>query len=310
MNKLGCFIILFVGCKVCEGQNLVPNGSFEQYTTCPTICTQLDSALFWVNPTWATPDYFNACSASSTAGVPNNLLGFQYAHSGNGYAGIILYENTVMDARDYIEVPLITSLSPGFSYHFEMYVNSANIMHYAIDTIGVYFSNTLIYGINNFLNLPFTPQIQCSSGYITDTLNWLMLSANYIATGGESYIVIGNFNNDLNTNAIISNPLFSWDAAYTYIDDVSLTRLTGIEEQNTNEEIKISPNPFADKLNITLKRNEPLEVILYDITSRKILNQTFTNSISINTGELSKGIYIYEVRNKNGVIKKGKVVKD
>jgi hypothetical protein len=74
--------------------------------------------------------------------------------------------------------------------------------------------------------------------------------------------------------------------------------------------IELFPNPFSDKLNITLKRNERVEVIIYDITSRKIFNQTFTNSISINTEELSKGIYIYEVRNKNGVIKKGKVVKD
>ena len=36
----------------------------------------------------------------------------------------------------------------------------------------------------------------------------------------------------------------------------------------------------------------------------------FINSISINTEQLAKGIYLYEVRNKNGVIKKGKVVKD
>lgn len=70
------------------------------------------------------------------------------------------------------------------------------------------------------------------------------------------------------------------------------------------------PNPFTDKINITVKRNELVEVSLYDVTSRKIVNQSFTNSTSINTEQLSKGIYIYEVRNKNGVIKKGKVVKD
>jgi para-aminobenzoate synthetase component 1 len=74
--------------------------------------------------------------------------------------------------------------------------------------------------------------------------------------------------------------------------------------------IQISPNPFSNKINITAKRNEIIEVNLFDVTSRKISNQSFTNSTSINTEQLTKGIYLYEVRIKNGVIKKGKVVKD
>ncbi|MEO5572248.1 MAG: T9SS type A sorting domain-containing protein, partial [Bacteroidia bacterium] len=78
-----------------------------------------------------------------------------------------------------------------------------------------------------------------------------------------------------------------------------------------NQEVFILfPNPFSDKLNITVKGNQPAEIIFYDITSRKIFNQTFTNSITINTGQIAKGIYIYEVRDKKGVVRKGKVVKE
>jgi hypothetical protein len=79
----------------------------------------------------------------------------------------------------------------------------------------------------------------------------------------------------------------------------------------------VYPNPFSDKLNITTKTNDPLEITLFDITSRKLLHQQFTNTLTLNTSHLSKGIYIYELRpvpfssgNKNAVIKKGKVVKD
>lgn len=75
----------------------------------------------------------------------------------------------------------------------------------------------------------------------------------------------------------------------------------------------VYPNPFTDKLNTTLKTNEPLQLNLYDITSREILTQTFTNTTTINTEQLAKGIYIYEVRNPGApgeVIKKGKVVKE
>jgi type IX secretion system substrate protein len=71
----------------------------------------------------------------------------------------------------------------------------------------------------------------------------------------------------------------------------------------------VSPNPFTNELTVTTNSNELSQIILYDIASQKLLQQKFTNSISINTAQLSKGIYMYEVRNKNGVIKKGKVVK-
>jgi len=74
--------------------------------------------------------------------------------------------------------------------------------------------------------------------------------------------------------------------------------------------ICISPNPFADKLNCATNTNEFSEFILYDIASRELLRQTFTNTASLNTEQLAKGIYIYEVRNKDGLCKKGKVVKD
>lgn len=75
-------------------------------------------------------------------------------------------------------------------------------------------------------------------------------------------------------------------------------------------EINLYPNPFSNSLNISNSSGELSVVILYDITSRKLLQKSFLNSTSLNTQQLAKGIYLYEIRNKNGVIKKGKVVKD
>lgn len=71
----------------------------------------------------------------------------------------------------------------------------------------------------------------------------------------------------------------------------------------------ISPNPFSDKLNFTINNKEHSEIILYDIASRKLMQQKFLNTVSLNTSHLAKGIYLYEMRNANRVIKKGKVVK-
>lgn len=85
---------------------------------------------------------------------------------------------------------------------------------------------------------------------------------------------------------------------------------TGIEETGTRENVYVSPNPFSGTLNIATSDNGISEAVLYDIASRKILSKEFRNALSLNTDQLAKGWYFYEVRGKDGVCRKGKVVKD
>lgn len=85
---------------------------------------------------------------------------------------------------------------------------------------------------------------------------------------------------------------------------------TGIAEIITNIESVLYPNPITNELNIKTNINQPTVITLYDITSRKLLQETFTTTTTLNTTQLASGIYIYEVRNKNGVLKQGKVIKE
>jgi hypothetical protein len=73
----------------------------------------------------------------------------------------------------------------------------------------------------------------------------------------------------------------------------------------------VYPNPFNNEININFSGSTSItEVLFYDLTSRVILQQSFLNTVSINTEQLAKGIYFYELRNKNVDIKKGKVLKE
>jgi len=74
-------------------------------------------------------------------------------------------------------------------------------------------------------------------------------------------------------------------------------------------EIAIYNNPMTDKFEIKTNSNEVIEIIVYGTDSKKIVQQQFIHDVSLNTSQLAKGIYLYEVRNKNGIIKKGKMVK-
>jgi hypothetical protein len=315
MNKQFCLIILLLTSRVCTSQNLVPNGDFEQYSGCPAFISDFDSLLNWFNPCLppygvtgtlsGSPDYFNACSGV-WVGIPSNNYGYQYAHSGSGYAGLIPFSFS-MNFREYIEVPLASSLIANTDYYFEMYVSVSNRSSMAIDTIAIYFSDTAIANLHSHQPLQYNPQIKIA-GFITDTLNWVAVSGTFTATGGENYLIIGNFNDDLNTNMITLNGdnLF----CHLYIDDVSLTAIMSIEEESQRPGIKIYPNPISDNLHIVVDNNELFEILIYDFYSREIIRKQFYKFTTLNTEQLAKGFYLYEVRSKDGFCHKGKVVKD
>ncbi len=308
---------MFFTSGVSIGQNLVPNGDFEQYSGCPNDDGQIDSALFWMNPTvgggtfGGTPDYFNQCSSSSQADVPQNTMGFQQPRSGNGYSGIYLrFVNTVAEYREYIETSLSSSLIANACYYFEMHFSLANNHRYTSDAISVYFSDTSITGITNYASLPYIPQLNNSAGNFADTLNWVSISGTYTAQGGENYLIIGNFKSDTLTTFILANSVGHTNTSYVYIDDVTLTPCTNVEQENDKPAINIYPNPTTDKIYITSTENDLLVFELHDIFGKTLFKYSFTNSTIINTGQLAKGIYFYDLRKQKAVIKKGKNVKE
>lgn len=105
---------------------------------------------------------------------------------------------------------------------------------------------------------------------------------------------------------IIAGEAFTYECSASLNCDISVN----INEHNEQKYFTLFPNPFSNKLNFTFNNNELSEIIIYDITSRKILQQKFTSSVSLNTEQLAKGLFLYEVRNKDSSCKKGKVVKD
>ena len=93
--------------------------------------------------------------------------------------------------------------------------------------------------------------------------------------------------------------------------DPDTCSLTGINETgDESSELEIFPNPFSEKLNISINSHQPAEIIIYDMNSKKVMHKTFTKAVSINTKSLAKGIYVYEVKNKNGYFRRAKIVKN
>ncbi len=84
---------------------------------------------------------------------------------------------------------------------------------------------------------------------------------------------------------------------------------TGLNETKEGG-FEIYPNPSNDNLIVESNVMGLSEFILYDPASRTILQQKFSNFICVNTDQLAKGIYFYQIINKIGSTETGKVVKN
>lgn len=166
---------------------------------------------------------------------------------------------------------------------------------------------------------------QYSNSHDVMGVDWLSLDSiiwkyNYCPTFSDSLysahlILALDFNLDfglapsdtvIGIKIIFLQPTGDADFAGSYI--ISRQNV-GINEIGAKSEVNIYPNPFFDNINIKTNENELTEIVFYDVTSRRVIDSHFTNLISFNTNQLAKGIYFYEVRNKDGLISTGKVVK-
>jgi hypothetical protein len=215
-------LILSILTTLAKGQNLIPNPSFETYTLCPNAGSEIYSAVPWTGPTTNSSDYFNVCSP--TRGVPRHgAYAFQYPKTGNAYAGIWGLNGIGTNYREYAQTSLLSPLVAGKCYYIEFYINLYNNLNFGINNIAAHISSTAFTSTlsfpGNILNL--TPHaIKFGNPVITDTLNWTKISGIYDAIGGEEYIIIGNFFDDLNTDTVTMQG--GYPGAYYYIDDVSL----------------------------------------------------------------------------------------
>jgi OmpA-OmpF porin, OOP family len=306
--NISFLIFLLIFSTKVPAQNLVTNGDFEQLVSCPTGLSQLTSTVSWFTPTNGSPDYFHECSTGS-ADVPENIFGYQYAHSGEGYGGIEPWAVSPNGYREYFETQLSSPLVAGTCYYFEMYVNTGDVCQFTTDDIQVYFSDVVVTGIATNQNLSFTPQISNVTGNFIDTMSWVPVTGMYTATGGEEYIIIGNFKNNSQTDTMEVNATGTNVYIYFYIDDVTLTVCTGNNELDDDHRVSIYPNPAVDFINIETASGNSAEFLIYDAASKKLLDIKNMIKTTIDISHLEKGVYYYKLRYDDGVIKTGKVMK-
>jgi hypothetical protein len=284
-----------------DAQNLVLNPGLESYITCPGFGQFSNSYIDnWDKPTYGSTDYYNY-------NCPGIVPSQQVPHAGDAYAGIIAY-NYGQEYREYMTGMLNAPLNPGATYYCEFYVSLNDGYIQAVKEIGAYFSASSPGPYANSLHVPLTPQIQNTVTLLDDTSNWMRISGYFLASGGEQYVTIGNFNDDAGTTIVQVGSVGSY-GSYYFVDDVWLSLAEGTSvNENEKDRIEISPNPVKDKLIVSGKNFNQATLIFYNAMGEKVLEVVQSSNAEIDVSALTEGIYFVEINSGENIFRKKIIV--
>lgn len=295
MNKLFLISLLLLS-PLCAawGQvssNLVFNPSFEDYVDCPKkieskgVLTVVEG---WYQPTAGSADYYNRC-ATRECGVPQNKLGYQMPHSGNGYCGIYCSKN---EYREYLQTELREPLKAGVHYRVSFQVCLSENSTGAVSSIGALFTSDRISDtaknilmkksqrslgslVNQVISTPYSPQV-VSNHILADTAEWMEIGGEFIAEGGELFLTIGNFF-DVAHSGIAEYDWLSQmlTGSYYYIDDVSVIQVSeDTPSIPDTQELKSSAIP-ATQQTLSVGSTLVLHDIYFQFDRSVILQQSY-----------------------------------
>ena len=267
--------------------NLVYNASFEDNRECPRKIEALGVLTIvegWYQPTAGSADYYNVCG-SKDCGVPGNKLGHQPARSGNAYCGIYCSKTTY---REYLQTELKEPLKKGAKYRVSYWVNLSSNSNCAVSSMGALLTtervtdtvkgvlmarewSELAPGVRQSVSTYYKPQV-VSDVLLADTAEWMEVSGEMTAEGGERFLTIGNFHaagrSGIEEVEWVSGLL---GGAYYYIDDVEI-RLVA-EAVDTVEEKESEPQ--ATEAVPTVGETLTLREIYFQYDKTILLQQSY-----------------------------------
>ena len=214
-----------------DSENLVANPSFESTDKKVKRLGSIANATGWTSPTGVRADLFVSSNIPDLS-VPENIYGSEVAKDGDNYAGIVSYSYGNKVPRSYIMSKMDAPMKKGMTYCVKFNVSLSEASKYASNNIGALFLKKPK-GTDAKLPIIDEPSVVHFNNdmkIMNARYNWTEVCGTFISTGGEKYIMLGNFLSDYETK--YERMKKSKDvkvkeliAAYYYVDEVSVQLL-------------------------------------------------------------------------------------
>jgi hypothetical protein len=196
-------------------------------------------------------------------------------------------------------------------------------------------SNSVSILINSFPNIKTQPtdqtallgspavfHVEVTGTGTGDTYTWrkglteLINNGNISGADTESLTIIAVTSEDTssNYNVVISGICLNDTTSQNASLSIELAAdITSLDISNTSENISVFPNPFTGSINVVI--NEVIqtnsEIHLYNPMGMMVLSKKLTPQLNtIETNNLAKGIYLYNVISDGKILKYGKLVRN
>lgn len=194
------------------------------------------------------------------------------------------------------------AIDPGFFYE-----SPSNNIGLRLSTVAFLPSNPA--PIDNFAHLR-------SISIISDTANWVQISGSIVADSAYSYLILGNFYDDANTDTttLTCGTCQNW-FSYYLIDDVcvstdsslcnggidALPCVVSVEENSFEKQFSIYPNPVTNFVIIQNSFNTPFDVDIYNTLGQQLYNmQNITvNNLQIDISYYKSNLFFIQITSNN-----------
>jgi len=87
--------------------------------------------------------------------------------------------------------------------------------------------------------------------------------------------------------------------------------VTSINDLPNGSQLLIAPNPFGAQLNLQLTNwtQQAAELLIYDAAGRLQHRTTLRDQVQINTAQWARGIYHYQLRTNDGILRSGQLIR-
>ncbi|MGB0882739.1 MAG: OmpA family protein [Vicingaceae bacterium] len=207
--------------------NLVPNGTFEKIEKKVKLKGEIKGATPWLSPTLAKADLYIPKTKNFYISIPDNDYGEEKPMEGTGYAGIVAYSYKNKEPRTYLQVKLKEKMKAGQEYCVKYHVSLADLSKYATNHLAAALTEKAMEA-NNSEILKFDNFIESKRLTVYEQqYYWTPICGIYKAKGGEEYLTIGNFTDDVKLKTLkVKRPRgFNKPQKYTayyYVDNVSV----------------------------------------------------------------------------------------
>lgn len=217
-----------------DPDNLVPNGSFENFEGSLRRDEQFDLTKEWGFANDVIPDLFATNIKSRYVSVPDNMYGKEEPADGENYAGIVAYSYRSKRSRSYLTVQLKSKMKENNLYCIKYKASLAERSRYASNNLGALITPKKVSEKGTGAIINSQAIVNDKNSVVSQTDGWWDFCKRYAAKGNEQYLTIGNFVSDANTNNETREVSSEFEkgpeiAAYYFIDQVEVRRIEANE---------------------------------------------------------------------------------